>query len=127
MTDLKDELLAKLDQSRAVMLAKLEGLSEYDARRPITPTGTNLMGLVKHLASMEYGYLGDCFGRPAPEPLPWVEDGSIWDGADMWARPTSPGSTSSGSTGVPARTATRPSPHSISVARDRRALARGPA
>jgi hypothetical protein len=87
VTDLKDELLAKLDQSRAVMLAKLEGLSEYDARRPITPTGTNLMGLVKHLASMEYGYLGDCFGRPAPEPLPWVEDGSIWDGADMWARP----------------------------------------
>ena len=85
MTDLKDELLAKLDQSRAVMLAKLEGLSEYDARRPITPTGTNLMGLVKHLASMEYGYLGDCFGRPAPEPLPWVEDGSVWDGADMWA------------------------------------------
>ena len=87
MTDLKDELLAKLDQSRAVMLAKLEGLSEYDARRPVTPTGTNLLGLVKHLASMEYGYLGDCFGRPAPEPLPWVEDGSIWDGADMWARP----------------------------------------
>jgi hypothetical protein len=87
MTDLKDELLAKLDQSRAVMLAKLEGLSEYDARRPITPTGTNLLGLVKHLASMEYGYLGDCFDRPAPDPLPWVEDGSIWDGADMWARP----------------------------------------
>ena len=87
MTDLKDELLAKLDQSRAVMLAKLEGLSEYDVRRPVTPTGTNLLGLVKHLASMEYGYLGDCFGRPAPEPLPWVEDGSIWDGADMWARP----------------------------------------
>jgi hypothetical protein len=91
MTDLKDELLAKLDQSRAVMLAKLEGLSDYDARRPVTPTGTNLLGLVKHLASMEYGYLGDCFGRPAPEPLPWVEDGSIWDGADMWARPEESG------------------------------------
>jgi hypothetical protein len=87
MTDLKDELLGKLDQSRSVLLAKLEGLSDYDARRPVTPTGTNLLGLVKHLASMEYGYLGDCFGRPAPEPLPWVDDGSIWEGADMWARP----------------------------------------
>jgi hypothetical protein len=87
MTDLKNELLTKLDQSRAVLLAKLEGLSEYDARRPVTPTGTNLLGLVKHLASMEYGYLGESFARPAPEPLPWVEDGSIWDGADMWARP----------------------------------------
>jgi hypothetical protein len=87
MTDLKDELLAKLDQSRAVVLTKLDGLSEHDVRRPVTPTGTNLLGLVKHLASMEYGYLGDSFGRPAPEPLPWVEDGSIWDGADMWVRP----------------------------------------
>jgi hypothetical protein len=87
MTDLKAELLAKLAQARAELLAKLEGLSEYDARRPLTPTGTNLLGLVKHLASMEYAYLGESFGRPAPEVLPWVEDGSIWDGADMWARP----------------------------------------
>jgi len=87
MTDLKDELLAKLAESRAVLLAKLDGLSEHDVGRPVTPTGTNLLGLVKHLATMEYGYLGDSFGRPAPEPLPWVEDGSIWDGADMWARP----------------------------------------
>jgi hypothetical protein len=87
MTDLKDELLAKLAESRAVLLVKLDGLSEHDVRRPVTPTGTNLLGLVKHLASMEYAYLGASFGRPAPEPLPWVEDDSIWDGADMWARP----------------------------------------
>ena len=54
-------------------------------RRPMTPSGTNLLGLVKHLAGLEYLYLGSCFGRPAPEPLSWVDDGSIWDGADMWA------------------------------------------
>jgi hypothetical protein len=53
----------------------------------MTPTGTNLLGLVKHLAGLEYGYLGESFGRPSPEPLSWFDDGSVWDGADMWARP----------------------------------------
>ena len=81
----KEQLHRKLRISRAALLSKLEGLSEYDVRRPMTPTGTNLLGLVKHLADLEYGYLGESFGRPAPEPLPWVEDGSVWDGADMWA------------------------------------------
>jgi hypothetical protein len=85
MTDLKHELLEKLRSSRAVMLDKLDGLTEYDRRRPMTPTATNLLGLVKHLAGLEYTYLGESFDRPAPEKLPWVEDGSIWDGADMWA------------------------------------------
>jgi hypothetical protein len=87
MTDLKLELQRKLRASRAVVLAKLDGLSEYDRRRPLTPTGTNLLGLVKHLAGLEYGYLGDALGYPAAERLPWVEDGSIWQGADMWATP----------------------------------------
>ena len=74
----------KLQINREAMLAKLDGLSEYDMRRPMTPTGTNLLGLVKHLADVEYGYLGESFGRPAPETMSWIEDGSIWDGADMW-------------------------------------------
>lgn len=87
MSDLKGELHRKLHASRAALLSKLEDLSEYDMRRPMTPTGTNLLGLVKHLAGLEYGYLGESFKRPPPETLPWVEDGSIWDGADMWATP----------------------------------------
>ena len=53
----------------------------------MTPTGTNLLGLVKHLAGLEYGYLGESFGHPAPETMAWIEDGSIWQGADMWATP----------------------------------------
>jgi hypothetical protein len=85
--DLKEELQRKLQADRAVLLSKLDSLSEYDLRRPVTPTGTNLLGLVKHLAGLEYEYLGESFGYPAPESLPWVEDGSIWQGADMWARP----------------------------------------
>ncbi len=87
MSELKEELHRKLQDSRAGLLSKLGGLSEYDRRRPMTPTGTNLLGLVKHLAGLEYGYLGESFGRPAQETLPWVEDRSIWEGADMWAKP----------------------------------------
>lgn len=87
MSDLKEELHHHLQASRAVLLSKLDGLSEYDRRRPMTPTGTNLLGLVKHLTGLEYGYLGESFGRPAPETLPWIEDGSIWQGGDMWAKP----------------------------------------
>lgn len=84
-TDEKAVLRQYLQESRDGMLAALDGLSEYDMRRPMTPTGTNVLGLVKHLAGLEYGYLGRCFGRPAAEKMPWEEDGSIWDGADMWA------------------------------------------
>jgi uncharacterized damage-inducible protein DinB len=87
VSDPKAELHRKLQASRATLLAKLDGLSEYDRRRPMTPTGTNLLGLVKHLAGLEYGYLGESFDRPASETLSWVEDGSIWQGADMWAKP----------------------------------------
>lgn len=87
MFDAKAELHRVLRVSRAGLLGKLEGLSEYDLRRPLTGTGTNLLGLVKHLADIEYGYLGESFGRPAPETMSWVEDGSIYEGADMWATP----------------------------------------
>jgi hypothetical protein len=85
--DLKEELHRKLQASRAALLSRLDNLSEYDRRRPLTPTGTNLLGLVKHLAGLEYLYLGESLGRPAPETMSWIEDGSIWQGADMWARP----------------------------------------
>jgi uncharacterized protein DUF664 len=83
----KEILHDKLRQGRAALLSRLDGLGEYDLRRPLTPTGTNLLGLVKHLAGLEYLYLGESLGRPGPETLAWVEDGSIWDGADMWALP----------------------------------------
>lgn len=81
----KQILHAYLRAGREALLWKLEGLSPYDARRPMTPTGTNLLGLVKHTASVEAGYLGSVFGRPFPEePFPWLSDGSE-PNADMWA------------------------------------------
>jgi hypothetical protein len=85
MTGLKDPLHDKLREARAALVATLDGLSEYDVRRPMTPSGTNLLGLVKHLVGVEHVYLGDALGRTPPDVLPWVADGSIWDGADMWA------------------------------------------
>ena len=73
-----------LREIREVMTGKLEGLSEYDVRRPLTATGTNLLGLVKHLTLTEARYFGEVFGRPFPEPVPrWDDAGAR--GKDMWA------------------------------------------
>ncbi|MEV8022293.1 DinB family protein [Streptomyces sp. NPDC086554] len=83
-TDPKADLGHYLQTARDALLWKLEGLCEYDIRRPLTPTGTNLLGLVKHTAGVELGYLGDTFGRPSGEPLPWLDDGAEGN-ADMWA------------------------------------------
>jgi len=82
----KADLHRYLRIAREALLWKLEGLSEYDVRRPLVPTGTNLLGLVKHVATMESGYLGDVMGRPFPEPRPWIDDDAEAN-ADMWATP----------------------------------------
>jgi glucose-6-phosphate dehydrogenase assembly protein OpcA len=82
--DEKATLHRYLALRRADLLAKLDGLDEYDARRPLTPTGTNLVGLVKHVASVEVEYLGEVFGRPSGIALPWTADDAEPD-ADMWA------------------------------------------
>ncbi len=57
----KADLHRYLQGARDALLWKLAGLSEYDIRRPLTPTGTNLLGLVKHLAGLELGYFGATF------------------------------------------------------------------
>jgi uncharacterized damage-inducible protein DinB len=82
--DAKEHLHRYLQAARDAVVWKLEGLSEYDVRRPLTPTGTNLLGLVKHLASVELGYFGETFDRPSGVPLPWFEEGAEAN-ADMWA------------------------------------------
>jgi len=87
LTDVKGELHRRLRRSRAHLLSRLDGLAEYDLRRPVVPSGTNLLGLVKHLAGVEYGYFVEAFGRPRPEPLAWMDDGSVWRDADMWVTP----------------------------------------
>ena len=59
----KANLYNYLRHEREAVLAKLDGLSEYDVRRPLTVTGTNLLGMVKHLATWEARYLGEVFDR----------------------------------------------------------------
>src|SRR4030095_14531861 len=83
-SDPKADLTGYLQIARDALLWKLEGLSEYDVRRPLVPTGTNLLGLVKHVASIETGYFGATFDRPFGESLPWLGD-EAEPNADMWA------------------------------------------
>ncbi|MFC9729009.1 DinB family protein [Streptomyces roseolus] len=80
----KEHLHNGLRRVREALLWKLDGLGEYDVRRPLTPTGTNLLGLVKHLALLESAYFGMVFDRPFPEPLPRWDDPAT-HGTDLWA------------------------------------------
>lgn len=72
--DPKATLLRYLQAKRTAILWKLDGLSEYDLRRPLTPTGTNLLGVVKHLALVELGYFGEVFGRPPRLTVSWRDE-----------------------------------------------------
>ena len=69
---------------RDAVVWKLEGLPERDQRMPMTATGTNLLGVVKHLAGTEAGYFGYCLGTPFPEPPPWMDE-KAEPNSDMWA------------------------------------------
>lgn len=82
--DAKQTAWQYLQHQREAVLWKAEGLSERNLRMPLTPTGTNVLGLVKHLAGCEAEYFGGCLGRPWPEPMPsWADDAE--PNADMWA------------------------------------------
>lgn len=83
----KDVLKRYLQAAREALVWKLEGLSERDARLPRTPTGTNLIGLLKHAANVEIGYFGDSFGRewPTPDRVP-MQTFTVDPQADLYAR-----------------------------------------
>lgn len=75
--------------ARETVLWKLDGLTERDVRRPLTPTGTNLLGLVKHLAGVELLCLGWVFDRHYAEPVPWFRPdlgpAGLAPNTDQWA------------------------------------------
>jgi uncharacterized damage-inducible protein DinB len=68
----KESLKAALDRHRNVVLWKIDGVDDEQLRRPMTPSGTSLLGLVKHLAAVEYGWFCETFGRPF-ELLPSID------------------------------------------------------
>ena len=83
--DPKDALRHYLDEQRTGLASKLDGLDEYAVRRPMTRTGTNLLGLVKHVAWVQLGYFTVVFGRPQGRIAPFDLPGGRPDD-DMWAR-----------------------------------------
>ena len=83
-TTQKDVLRRYLDVAHDAVRWKLSGLDEYDLRRPLTPTGTNLLGITKHLAWVELGYFGDVFARPTGIDLAAM---AAEPNGDMYARP----------------------------------------
>ncbi len=73
-----------LRKSRDTLRWKMEGLSERQLRMPLTPTGTNLLGLLKHLSSVEAEYFTVCMGLPLEIEIPWLADDAP-PNADMYA------------------------------------------
>lgn len=84
--DVKEELHSYLRGARETLVWKLEGLDEYDIRRPLTPTGTNLLGLVKHSTATHLGYFGEVFGRSS-EAARARFSGDAGPAAEFWATP----------------------------------------
>ncbi|NGN91457.1 DinB family protein [Nocardioides sp. KC13] len=76
----KAHLHDKIRGVRDALVWKLEGLSDDDVRRPMTPTGTNLLGLVKHNALSDARYFGEVFDRTPPLDLPQWDTAGWWDG-----------------------------------------------
>ncbi|MFI6425032.1 DinB family protein [Promicromonospora sp. NPDC050880] len=70
----KQILKKYLQETREALVWKLEGLTEKQARWPLVPSGNNLLGIVKHCANIEIGYLGSCFGREWPDPAELVSE-----------------------------------------------------
>jgi hypothetical protein len=94
----KESLHASLDRHRDVVLWKVDGLDDASLRRPMTPSGTTLLGLVKHLAAVELGWFCETFGRET-EPLPFDPDDD--DDADLRVGPDESPSGGGGPPGPP--------------------------
>lgn len=66
----KEVLEGFLDHYRATVLDLCRGLSEEDLRRSVVPSGTSLLGIVKHLAWVELGwFVENVANEPVPHPF----------------------------------------------------------
>ncbi len=64
----RDVLLRYLAKHRRLMVAALDGLTDEQARRPMVPSGTNLLGLVHHLTGVERHWFEFVFLGASIEP-----------------------------------------------------------
>lgn len=84
--DHRRQLLHYLERVRGAVLRAVAGVDEHDARRALTPSGTNLLGLVKHLATVEQGYV-ECAGYATGVEIAWSDDPSMDANEDLWLTP----------------------------------------
>lgn len=71
--DERDTLAAFLDLQRGVMLRKVADLDDERLRRPMTPSGLTLLGMLKHLAYVERWWFRAVFASEDVS-FPWTED-----------------------------------------------------
>ena len=89
LTGEQDTLLAFLDYLRQSLIGKLEGVSEADARRTFVRTGTNLIGLVMHVAQTEHVWVVNRWaGDPTDPPHEFPRPGDTVESVAATARAT---------------------------------------
>jgi uncharacterized damage-inducible protein DinB len=71
--DERTTLLAFLRYLREAVVAKLDGLPDRDVRSPGVPSGTSLLGLVKHLTGVELNWFAWSYAGEGGEN-PWDDD-----------------------------------------------------
>lgn len=84
MDDFKEHLATYLNNSREAILWKAEELSDGELTRPLVPTGTSILGLIQHLAFVEYGYFVQCLGFTIEDEYYAALEADADDSADMW-------------------------------------------
>ena len=89
-------LEAFLDFHRQVLVSKVDGISENEARRRRVPSKTTLAGLIKHMIGVERGWFQEVLAGRNPKDIdPNVGGGEeSWDLAEneqsaRWSRNTS--------------------------------------
>ncbi|MFC1420834.1 DinB family protein [Streptacidiphilus cavernicola] len=82
--DEKETLYVALDRHRDVVLWKLDGLDDEQLRRPMTPSGTTALGMLKHLAACEYGWFCQTFGRPTEAAVEALDESAETDPDADW-------------------------------------------
>lgn len=73
-TDELNGLNGWLDFHRATLLTKLDGLDDEQLRRVMVPSGLSLLGLVKHLTSVEHGWFALGIAQSGEQPLFYSKD-----------------------------------------------------
>ena len=71
--DERDTLAGFLDFQRATLLWKLDGLDDEQVRRAMVPSGTSLLGIVKHLAYVERSWFQGVWAGQEVS-LPWTAE-----------------------------------------------------